>query len=177
LLCVALLPGGGLAAIHGNLPGILLAGLGSVCLGAFTAYLLLGKSPGKALDALEQAMRFLAQNDGKSRFEPLDAFHGSLKPISDALEELRIRCRDNYERLHGLLDGIHLPFLLVDTQERVQFTNELLLSMLEIDGGKEKQYRRTLSEVFYNDPSRKTMVGRAMNNRENVPARGGHTRP
>ena len=166
LMCAALsLNGGGLAAVQGNLFSILSAGLASVCLGAFAAWLLLRQFPGKALDALEQAMRFLTQNNCKCRFDPLDDF-SSLQTLSKALEGLRSRCKDNYEHFYGLLNGIHLPFLLVDREERVLFTNERLLAMVEIEGDKKKQYGRTLAEVFYNDPGRKTLVGRAMNARE-----------
>ena len=165
LLFAALsLSGGGLAVSH--LPGVFLAGLVSVCLGTFASYLLLRKIPGKALDSLEQAMLFLAQNDGKSRFERMDGFYGDLKKLSDALETLRLRCKGNYDWFQAVMNGMHLPFLLVDTNEKVTFTNGLLMSLLEIEGDKEKQYGRTLAEVFYNDPQRKTLVGAAMQNRE-----------
>jgi methyl-accepting chemotaxis protein len=166
LLFFVLSPDGVLAALHGNPLGFLLAGLASVCLGTFVAYRLFGKTPGKALDALEKAMRFIVDDNGKSRFEPLDAFHAGLNTLPAALEDLRIRVRDGHEHLQGLLEGIHMPFLLVDAQERVEFTNELLLDMLEIEGDKHKQYGRTLAEVFYNDASRTTLVGKAMSNRE-----------
>ncbi len=62
----------------------------------------------------------------------------------------------------GLIEGLPTPFLLVDTQEKALFTNQLCLDMLQIDGRPEQQYGRTLAEIFYNDPTRQTVVGKAM---------------
>ena len=64
--------------------------------------------------------------------------------------------------LSGITQGLPIPYLLVDPDERVLFTNQATLRMLEIDGSPERQLGRTLAEVFYNDPSRQTAVGKAM---------------
>jgi len=63
----------------------------------------------------------------------------------------------------GIIKGLPMPFLLVDCQERALFTNQATLDMLEIDGPVEDQLGRTLAEIFYNDASRQTAVGKAMN--------------
>ena len=65
--------------------------------------------------------------------------------------------------LSGITKGLPIPYLLVDPKERVLFTNDATLRMLEIDGQPERQLGRTLAEVFYNDASRPTAVGKAMN--------------
>ncbi len=163
----ALSLGGGEPGIAAkNTLGISLAAIVAICLGTLAAYLLQGKVLGKTLDTLEKAMLFLAQGNCKEQFGPMEGFSFDLKGLSDALETLRLKCKGNYDRLQGILEGIHVPFLLVDTDERVIFTNDLALKMLEIDGAKEKQYGRTLAEVFYNDPGRKTLVGRSIKDRE-----------
>jgi methyl-accepting chemotaxis protein len=64
--------------------------------------------------------------------------------------------------LSGITKGLPIPYLLVDPKERTLFTNQATLDMLEIDGPPERQLGRTLAEVFYNDPSRQTAVGKAM---------------
>ncbi|UZP68849.1 methyl-accepting chemotaxis protein [Desulfovibrio mangrovi] len=62
----------------------------------------------------------------------------------------------------GIIEGLPTPFLLVDTKERALYTNNACMDMLEIDGPPERQYGRTLADIFYNDPSRKTAVGQSI---------------
>ncbi|TVQ98812.1 MAG: PAS domain-containing protein [Desulfovibrionales bacterium] len=62
----------------------------------------------------------------------------------------------------GIVEGLPMPFLLVDTKERTTFSNQACMDMLQIDGPPDKQYGRTLAEIFYNDPARQTLVGKAM---------------
>ena len=56
-----------------------------------------------------------------------------------------------------------MPYLLVDTKERALSTNKACLGMLEIDDSVESCLGKTLAELFYNDSSRKTAVGKSMN--------------
>jgi methyl-accepting chemotaxis protein len=62
----------------------------------------------------------------------------------------------------GILGGLPMPFLLVDTDERAVQINQACLDMLEIGGPVESCLGKTLAEVFYNDPSRKTAVGQSI---------------
>ncbi len=62
----------------------------------------------------------------------------------------------------GIVSGLPIPFLLVDPDERVLFTNDATMRMVEIDARPESQVGRTLAEVFYNDARRETVVGKAM---------------
>jgi len=62
----------------------------------------------------------------------------------------------------GILDGLPMPYLLVDTRERAVKTNAECLKMLELDGRPEDFYGQTLAQIFYNDPGRQTAVGRSM---------------
>jgi len=66
----------------------------------------------------------------------------------------------------GILSGLPLPFLLVDAQERAVCSNKDCLQMLELDGRPEDYYGQTLAQIFYNDPTRKTAVGRSINDGE-----------
>lgn len=62
----------------------------------------------------------------------------------------------------SILAGLPMPFLLVDAQERVIKTNQACLDMLEIRSPAECCHGKTLAEVFYNDASRETYVGRSI---------------
>ena len=61
-----------------------------------------------------------------------------------------------------LLNCLPMPYILVDTNERVVQTNQACLDMLEIDSFEESCYGRTLAEVFYNDPQHETVVGHSI---------------
>lgn len=62
----------------------------------------------------------------------------------------------------GIIEGLPMPFLLVDEQEKTVFTNQACMDMVEIDGPPAAQLGRTLAEIFYNDPGRKTAVGQSI---------------
>ena len=141
-------------------------GVVSAFLGAFVAYLLQGRLLGRALGSLEKNIASMNRGEFTAKVESAEGFYFETKNLAEALEALRLKGKDSVERLHGVLSGIHLPFLLVDTDERVTFTNEALLAMVQVDGPKERQYGCTLAEVFYNDPGRKTLVGKAMATKE-----------
>jgi methyl-accepting chemotaxis protein len=66
----------------------------------------------------------------------------------------------------GILGGLPVPFLLVDEKERAVFSNRECLEMLELSGRPEDYYGQTLAQIFYNDPGRKTAVGKSINNGE-----------
>ncbi|KHK01289.1 methyl-accepting chemotaxis protein [Desulfovibrio sp. TomC] len=83
--------------------------------------------------------------------------------LAQALARLGESVRTTRGFLSGITKGLPIPYLLVDAKERVLFTNAATLAMLEIDGPPERQLGRTLAEVFYNDATRATAVGKAMN--------------
>ncbi len=78
------------------------------------------------------------------------------------IAELGHALRREQGLLKGVLAGLPTPFLLVDTNERVLVTNRETMEMLQIDNAPESQHGRTLAEVFYNDPTRQTAVGKSI---------------
>lgn len=82
--------------------------------------------------------------------------------LADTLRELT-KNLDKYKGLaEGIIEGLPMPFLLVDTDERALFTNQATLDMVQAEGKVEDHLGRTLAEIFYNDSSRETAVGKAM---------------
>jgi methyl-accepting chemotaxis protein len=82
--------------------------------------------------------------------------------LTEALTHVEHRLRTEAGLAQGIIQGLPMPFLLVDPQERAVATNAATMKMLEIDTPPEAQLGRTLAEIFYNDPSRSTAVGKAM---------------
>ncbi|MHC1713885.1 MAG: methyl-accepting chemotaxis protein [Solidesulfovibrio sp.] len=90
----------------------------------------------------------------------LDAFDDSA--LSRAMATLDETTRTTRGFLTGITQGLPIPFLLVDSGERVLYTNEATMRMLEINQPPASQLGRTLAEVFYNDKSRQTAVGKSI---------------
>ncbi|GFM37242.1 methyl-accepting chemotaxis protein [Desulfovibrio psychrotolerans] len=84
--------------------------------------------------------------------------------LISSLEGLATAFRREMGLKKGIIEGLPTPFLLVDTKERALYTNQACMDMLEIDTPPEKQFGRTLAEIFYNDPTRKTAVGQSIEN-------------
>ena len=106
-------------------------------------------------DVLLQAFEVLASGHGRIP----EAVPAALAPPLAALAETT---RTTQGFLTGITGGLPIPYLLVDPKERTLFTNEATMRMLEIDAPPASQIGRTLAEVFYNDSSRETVVGKAM---------------
>jgi methyl-accepting chemotaxis protein len=153
------------ALLGGAIFSIFLAGLAAVGMGTLAAWLLLNRLIGTPLHVLEQAMLFLAQNNCAQRFEPLDVFSGKMKEICAALEILRLNGKSYSDLYLGFTAGISQPFVVVDTEERIQLSNALMMEMLEIDGPLESIYGRQIGDVFYNEIGRKTLIGKSMQER------------
>ena len=88
-----------------------------------------------------------------------DKSNNQNQKTSDDLSKI---INDDISLSNSILNSIPMPFLLVDTNECVVKTNQACLDMLEIDGDVECCYGRTLADIFYNDPVRKTYVGQSI---------------
>ena len=134
--------------------GVVLSGL-VAALGAFVAgRALWGSTMGQAVEgvcAIAAKPGSVVQSD-----EP------TLSPLFARLEELRRAYTHDKEYKEGILRGLPMPYLLVDSKERALSTNRACLTMLEIDDSIESCLGKTLAELFYNDPTRKTAVGKSM---------------
>lgn len=115
----------------------------------------------RPLHAAVQACAALAQG---SPLPPGTADCVETGRIQRALQEIGAML--HYERglSHGIFRGLPMPYLCVDTREKALFLNQACLDMLQIDGPVEACLGKTLAELFYNDPGRKTAVGQAIEN-------------
>ncbi|HWR02913.1 MAG TPA: methyl-accepting chemotaxis protein [Humidesulfovibrio sp.] len=86
--------------------------------------------------------------------------------LETAAQALRSELKHQAGLAQGILGGLPMPFLLVDEQERAVCSNQDCLNMLELSGKPEDYYGQTLAQIFYNDPGRKTAVGRSIKDGE-----------
>ena len=153
--CKGLLPTGEMAPVWGCLLGAAVMAVG--------ISLVAGNMLGNMLGGLEKDLQNLASgNVTAARY--LDA--QSLPAISKYLEEARKLLKFERGLSRGVFDGLPMPFLLVDVNEKTTRTNQACLDMVQVDGRVEDCLGKTLAEIFYNDPSRETAVGKAIRNGE-----------
>ena len=62
----------------------------------------------------------------------------------------------------GILDGMVVPSLVVDREERLTHITPACLQILEIDDPPGTLMGKNVAEIFYNEPERGTVVGRVM---------------
>ncbi|WP_428560863.1 MAG: methyl-accepting chemotaxis protein [Solidesulfovibrio sp. DCME] len=152
-MCV--LAAAGLGGLVADAPGVALLG---ACLPALAGAAAVLTEAGRRRDEIEAVRRVVAaMADGRAEAVP-----GIPPELDAALRQCAEETRTRRGFLTGILDGLPIPFLLVDPAERTLFTNEATMRMLEIDGPPSSQLGRTLAEVFYNDSKRETVVGKAM---------------
>ena len=161
--CLAALLAACLGFGAAQLSGLLVLGL-AVCglaaaLGAFAAGRVLWS--GAVRESIDAACAIAAKPG--SAVQSVDPV---LAPLFASLDDLRQVYKYDKEYKQGILRGLPMPFLLVDTKERALSTNRECLTMLEIDGSIESCLGKTLAELFYNDPTRKTAVGKSMSTGE-----------
>jgi methyl-accepting chemotaxis protein len=136
---------------------VALVGIG-VALGA--GWMLQGHE--KSIAAVTADMQRIAQGDFQIATNAGTNQQSGVVALREAMDVLAESLKYEKGLSKGLIEGLPMPFLLVDTKERALFTNQACLDMLQIDGPVEKQYGRTLAEIFYNDPQRKTAVGQSI---------------
>lgn len=87
-----------------------------------------------------------------------------LSELHKALGELFAEIKNQKGTVKSILGGLPVPYLMVDAEERTISTNQATMDMLEIDEAPTSQYGKTLGDVFYNDPTRPTAVGKSIKN-------------
>ncbi|MCD7983902.1 MAG: PAS domain-containing protein, partial [Desulfovibrio sp.] len=117
----------------------------------------------RPLTAVEQGVRDLAEGRLTAARPSLDR---DLPGIHAALDAALAALKFERGLSRGVFQGLPMPYLLVDTQERTTSTNQACLDMLEIDDSVESCLGKTLAELFYNDPKRETAVGKSIRNGE-----------
>ena len=128
--------------------------LGAAILGVVVAMLLI-RAEHVAMDRTRCFAAAVADGDMTVELDDSGAMGVALRRLVGALKREK-------GLVKGIVEGLPMPFLLVDAQEKTVFTNQACLDMVEIDGDPGNQLGRTLAEIFYNDPTRKTAVGQAI---------------
>ena len=89
-------------------------------------------------------------------------FHRELREVADALCAMTANLTKALGFAEGILHSIETPYLVVDTNERVVRCNAALLQLLEHSGEPQQFLNMSVSEFFYGEPGRQTVVGQVL---------------
>ncbi len=123
------------------------------------AGLIIAASVSKPLVGLSAFAASAAKGDFKTTCPKLA---GEVAEVAASVEKLVTELKKSKGLSKGILEGLPTPYLLVDENEKTIASNKACMEMVEIDTPPEVQYGRTLAEIFYNDPTRTTAVGRSI---------------
>jgi methyl-accepting chemotaxis protein len=120
-------------------------------------------SAAKTLRSLEEKLRRMLQ-EGETQGEALPAGRGDAASL---VEGVRAVLEHERAMIAGIFASLPMPFLYVDTQERMVHSNAACMEMLQIDKNFKELRGMTLAEIFYGEKNRKTLVGASMTTGEN----------
>jgi methyl-accepting chemotaxis protein len=103
--------------------------------------------------------------------DPAAAASGALGQAADlaaALTAALARLKTELGFARGILHGMATPFVVVDSDEVLRFTNANLLHLLQHEGRPEDFYGQNVAHFFYGDATRKTVLSTAMQERREI---------
>ncbi|OBQ45981.1 methyl-accepting chemotaxis protein [Halodesulfovibrio spirochaetisodalis] len=109
-----------------------------------------------AANVLHEKCKRVCNSDYTVSFSASTA--SDIASIEKDIESLFNCMKDRLGFAHGVLTGIDTPFVVVDTNEVLTYTNESLLTILEQDGNPEDYYGQNVAHFFYGDASRRTVL-------------------
>ncbi len=116
------------------------------------------------LNIVVQYTRRVAEGDLDSDLKhPLG---GELGLLANGVHSMVLNLKHKIGFLNGVLYGITIPCLTVDTQEHITFINYPYLQLYGLPGTPDHYIGMKLGELYYNDPKAKTITGRAMHLRK-----------
>ncbi|WP_051261088.1 EAL domain-containing protein [Desulfovibrio inopinatus] len=95
--------------------------------------------------------------------EPIGA---ELGVLADGIHTMVLNLKHKIGFLNGVLRGLTIPCLTVDTEEHVTFINQPYLQLYGLQGTPDDYLGKTLGELYYNDSTADTITGRAMRARK-----------
>ncbi|MEZ0576630.1 methyl-accepting chemotaxis protein, partial [Halodesulfovibrio aestuarii] len=81
-----------------------------------------------------------------------------LAAVEQDIESMYASLKHRLGFAQGVLTGIDTPFVVVDTNEVLTYTNDSLLTILEQEGKPEDYYGQNVAHFFYGDASRRTVL-------------------
>ncbi len=120
----------------------------------------------RPIQAINAATSRVAEGDFAASFDIKNS--DELGQLSDNLAAMVATLKEQLGFSRGILNGMTLPCVVTDTQERVTFTTSATLAFVGRQGKPEDYHGMTIGEFFYNDSKRLTSTGRALRDRQAI---------
>jgi len=146
----------------------MLLGIGALAVLALVAIisLLVKRLVASPITAIEDFTKHIAQGDFTARLE--GEFKYEFAALSQNVTAMVAELKNKLGMSQGLMHGMTVPCIVVDTNERITFINQPCLDMLELDGTPESLLGKSMAQVFYKDATRETIVRKCMKSGESV---------
>ena len=100
---------------------------------------------------------FSATLDGKFKYE--------LAHLAENVKAMVTELKHRLGFSQGLLKGMNIPCIVIDTDQKIIFINQGLLNVLEYDGTPEQYEGMTLSRFLFNEEGHDTTTGKSIRER------------
>jgi methyl-accepting chemotaxis protein len=120
----------------------------------------------RPVQTIEDFTKRIAQGDFKAKLD--GTFKYEFAALSRNVTAMVDELKNKLGMSQGLMHGMTVPCLVVDTNEHITFINQPCLDMLQLDGPPERHLGKSMAQVFYKDATRSTLVGKCMKTGEAV---------
>jgi len=100
--------------------------------------------------------------------KPISGLPREFAQIAASLLEMVRYLETSLGYYQGIVRGIATPYVVVDTEENLQLTNNSLMTLIEQSGTPPQHYGKNVAGFFYGDSSRKTVLATAMAENKNI---------
>ncbi|MFW5488977.1 MAG: Cache 3/Cache 2 fusion domain-containing protein [Desulfovibrio sp.] len=124
------------------------------------------KLVGAPLKRLVQYATSVAEGnyDATITYDAPDSIRDTITAVQTMVGEIKAKLGFS----ESILKGLSVPGIVTDTSEKVVYTNQPCLDMLEVDETTDECLGMTLGELFYGDPQKSTVVSQVMKTGEVV---------
>jgi len=120
----------------------------------------------RPIQGIHAATRQVAEGDFKASFAVRS--EDELGQLSANLASTVATLKEQLGFSRGILDGMTLPCVVTDTDERITFTTPATLDFVGRQGKPEDYHGMTIGEFLHNDPMRATSTGRALREKQAI---------
>ncbi len=120
----------------------------------------------RPLRELARTTQKIADGDLNARTE----YHGkdAIGETVSSVNQMVTKLKDRLGFSDGILKSINVPISVTDTSGHIVFCNEELLQFAGRNGNPESYFGKPIGEVFYDDPSKKTITSKALTEKKPI---------
>lgn len=120
----------------------------------------------KPIQAIRDFTHKITQGDLQATLE--GTFLYELKSLAGDVSAMVSDLKSKLGFSEGILNHLTIPYVVANDREEIIFVNQQAVDLLELDKPPKEVLGMTVGEFFYNDPQRKTIIGKAIAAKEPI---------